>query len=187
LFDTQDFDAEAIRSLGQNPLHQETDCGTYANPHNSGAIVNYLDVVVLGATEIDTAMNVNVTTASDGRIIGGSGGHSDAAAGAKLTIVVTTSTRARLPVVRPEVTTVSTPGESIDVVVTERGIAPNPRRPGLMHKLEAAGLPAKHIEQICREVLDACGRPESLRKTDKVVALNEYRDGSVIDVVRQVN
>ena len=61
-----------------------------------GAVVNNLDVVILGATEIDTNFNVNVTTASDGVIMGGSGGHSDTAAGSKLTIIVTKLAKSKI-------------------------------------------------------------------------------------------
>ena len=56
----------------------------YGNPHTKGAVVNNLDIMILGATEIDIDYNVNVTTGSNGVIMGGSGGHSDTAAGAKL-------------------------------------------------------------------------------------------------------
>jgi len=40
--------------------------GFYANPHNRGTAVNLLDVVVLGATEVDVDFNVNVNTFSMG-------------------------------------------------------------------------------------------------------------------------
>jgi citrate lyase subunit alpha / citrate CoA-transferase len=186
LLDTQDFDMFAIQSLRDNRNHQEIDCGHYANPWNPGAIVNYLDVVVLGATEVDTDFNVNVTTSSDGIIMGGSGGHSDASAGARLSVIVTSSTRTRLPIVRDRVTTVTTPGESVDVVVTERGIAVNPRRSGLAETLSSAGLPVRDIHDIEREVAALTGTPEPVNVRERVVAINEYRDGSVIDVVHQV-
>lgn len=186
LLDTQDFDMAAIKSLKTNPAHQEIDCGTYANPHNPGAVVNMLDVVILGATEVDTQFNVNVTTSSDGIIMGGSGGHNDASAGAKLTIIVTTSTRSRVPIIRDRVTTVTTPGETVDVVVTERGIAVNPLRSHFRDRVANAGLPVRDISDLASEVIAMTGRPEPLKTGDRVVAINEYRDGSVIDVVRQV-
>jgi len=37
------------------------------------------------------------------------------------------------------VTTVTTPGESVDIVVTDYGVAVNPRRPDLLEALKAAG------------------------------------------------
>ena len=46
----------------------------YGNPHTKGAIVNNLDVIILGATEIDIDFNVNVVTGSDGIVMGASGG-----------------------------------------------------------------------------------------------------------------
>ena len=69
----------------------------YANPHNRGAVVNQLDAMILGAAEIDLDFNVNVTTGTSGMIIGGSGGHSDTAAGAKLALVTTRLTGGALP------------------------------------------------------------------------------------------
>jgi len=75
--------------------------------------------VILGATQVDTGFNVNVVTGSDGKIMGGSGGHSDTAAGADLAIVVANLARGSLPIVTDEVLTATTPGESIDVVVTD--------------------------------------------------------------------
>ena len=42
------------------------------------------------------------------------------------------SFRDRIPVIVDEVTTLTGPGELIDVVVTERGIAINPRRQDLL-------------------------------------------------------
>ena len=81
-----------------------------------------LDCVILGATEVDVDFNVNVNTESSGYLLHNTGGHCDVAAGAKLAIVVAPSMRGRLPIVRDAVTTVTTPGETVDVIVTERGI-----------------------------------------------------------------
>jgi citrate lyase subunit alpha/citrate CoA-transferase len=122
IFDVQSFDARAIESLKTNPYHQEMDCSFYANPSNRGPIVNKLDFVVLGATEVDVNFNVNVITDSNGVIMGASGGHSDASAGAKCTIIVAPLLRGRLPMVTDAVQTIVTPGESVDVIVTDRGV-----------------------------------------------------------------
>ena len=186
LLDTQDFDATAVRSLRENPRHQEIDCGLYASPGRKGAAVDHLDVVVLGATEVDTSFNVNVTTSSDGVVMGGSGGHSDAAAGAKLTVIVTRALRTRLPVIRDSVTCVSTPGDSVDMVVTERGTAVNPARPDLAGLLRERGILVRDILEIKEEIEALVGRPAPLAISGRIVVINEYRDGSVIDVVRQV-
>ena len=40
-----------------------------------------LDVVILGATEVDTDFNANVNTEADGALLHGTGGHQDTAAG----------------------------------------------------------------------------------------------------------
>ena len=117
--------------------------------------------------------------------MGGSGGHSDAAAGAKVTIVVANLLRGRLPIIVDKVLTATTPGESIDVLVTERGIAVNPRRPELRQRLAEAGLPVKDIAQL-KELAEAiAGAPAAVQTGEKIVAVVEYRDGTVIDVVRQ--
>lgn len=187
IMDVQGFDLEAVRSVGANPNHIEVSAGAYANPFNSGCIVNKLDTVFLGATEIDTDFNVNVTTGSSGLIIGGSGGHSDAAAGAKLTLIVANLLRGRLPIVVDKVLTATTPGETVDVLVTERGIAVNPLRPDLLEKVRAAGLPVKDIVQLKEEAERIAGTPKPVKMGDRIVAVVEYRDGTIIDVVRQVS
>lgn len=186
LIDVQGFDLDAVRSLANNPNHLECGADFYASPFNMGAAVNKLDAVVLGATEIDTNFNVNVVTGSDGVIMGGSGGHSDAAAGAKVTIVVANLLRGRLPIIMDKVLTATTPGETVDVLVTERGVAVNPRRTDLQEQFKAAGLPLKSAEELKQLAEQIAGVPESIKTLDKVVAIVEYRDGTVIDVVRQV-
>ena len=185
LIDVQGFDLEAIRSIAAKPNHLEVSAGFYASPYNKGCAVNKLDVVILGATEIDTDFNVNVVTASDGVIMGGSGGHSDAAAGAKITIVVANLIRGRLPIIMDRVLTATTPGETIDVLVTERGVAVNPRRPELKAQLLAAGLPVKEIVELKQLAEKISGVPAPVVTGEKVVAVIEYRDGTIIDVVRQ--
>ena len=185
LFDVQCFDLQAVESYVSTHKHQRMSASMYGNPNNKGAVVNNLDIVILGATEIDTNFNANVTTASDGTIMGGSGGHSDTAAGAKLTIIVTQLMKARLPIIKDSVTTVTTPGESIDVIVTERGIAVNPRRADLMEKLKQTNLPVMTIEELKAIAEKMTGKPNAIELSDEIVAVIEYRDGSVIDVVRR--
>lgn len=186
LMDVQGFDLEAVRSIGENPNHMEIGADYYASPFNSGCAVNMLDTVILGATEIDIDFNVNVVTGSDGVIMGGSGGHADAAAGANVTIVVANLLRGRLPIIVDKVLTVTTPGETIDVLVTERGVAVNPRRTNLKEQLQAAGLPVKDITELKALAEKIAGAPESVSTGGKIVAIVEYRDGTIIDVVRQV-
>jgi len=100
IFDVQSFDAAVSSSLQNNPKHIEIPAGFYANPYNSGPVVNKLDVVVLGALEVDVDFNVNVITGSEGEIRGASGGHSDTAAGASMTVVVCPSFRGRIPIIK---------------------------------------------------------------------------------------
>ncbi|MDO0824454.1 citrate lyase subunit alpha [Desulfosporosinus nitroreducens] len=187
LFDVQCFDLKAIESYRDNPTHQFMSASMYGNPHTKGAVVNNLDIMILGATEIDTDFNVNVTTGSNGVIMGGSGGHSDTAAGSKLAIVVTNLMKARLPIIKDKVITVTTPGESIDVVVTERGIAVNPQRGDLLEKLKMTNLPLMTIEELKLLAEKITGVPKGVETSEKIVAVIEYRDGSVIDVVRKVD
>ncbi|KYZ77921.1 citrate lyase subunit alpha [Anaerosporomusa subterranea] len=185
IFDTQDFDLPSIESLKNNPRHLEMSASYYANPHCGGPIVNNLDVVILSATEVDVDFNVNVITDSNGVIMGASGGHSDTAAGANLAIVVAPLLRGRLPMVIDEVNTIVTPGETVDVIITERGIAVNPRRTDLINNLKGTGLPVMSIHDLQQIAYDLAGKPEPIEVSDEVVAVIEYRDGSVIDVVRK--
>lgn len=185
IIDVQGFDSEAIRSIATNPNHIEVSANVYASPFNAGCVVNKLDAVILGATEIDTDFHVNVVTGSDGVIMGGSGGHSDAAAGAKLTIVVANLLRSRLPVIMDAVLTATTPGETIDVLVTERGIAVNPKRSDLAAILAAAGLPVVNIHELKQIAEKIAGKPQPIKLSEKIIAVVEYRDGTIIDVVRQ--
>ncbi|HSL87012.1 MAG TPA: citrate lyase subunit alpha, partial [Bacteroidales bacterium] len=186
IIDTQCFDRGAIESMKNNEHHYEISASFYANPANKGAAVNQLDVVVLSALEIDTNFNVNVLTGSDGLIRGASGGHSDASAGAKLSMVLTPLIRGRIPTIVEEVNTVITPGESIDVVVTEIGIAINPKREDLMEAFRNLDVPKFTLEELKEKAYQIVGRPDPIEYEDRVVALIEYRDGSLIDVVRKV-
>jgi citrate lyase subunit alpha/citrate CoA-transferase len=120
-------------------------------------------------------------------IMGGSGGHSDAAAGAKLAIVVTQLVKARMPIVRRHVTTITTPGETVDVLVTDYGIAVNPSRPDLVDVLTRSGLEVVSIEALLELAESMTGIPDEMSFSKEIVAVVEYRDGTVIDVVRRVN
>ena len=186
LFDVQSFDLRAVASAQRNEAHIEMSADMYANPFNAGCVVNQLDCVVLGAREVDVSFNVNVNTESDGRLSGNTGGHADTAAGAKLSIIVAPSIRARLPIVRDAVTTISTPGETIDAVVTERGVALNAKYQHIAHAIRSKGIPVKSIEELRSEVYALTGEPRPIEFTDKVVGVVEYRDGSITDVIRQI-
>ena len=183
IYDVQCFDLAAVDSIRRNKTHQEISADTYANPSRRGCCVDALDVVLLGASEIDINFNVNVHTNSNGIIIGGSGGHNDAAAGAKMTIIVAPLIRARLPIVVERCTTITTPGKTVDVLVTERGIAVNPARPELAERFRDAGLAVYPIEQLRAMALELTGIPKKIVYTDKVVGTVEYRDGTILDSI----
>jgi len=135
---------------------------------------------------VDVDFNVNVNTESNGYLLHNTGGHCDAAAGAKLAIIVAPSMRGRLPIVREAVTTVTTPGETVDVIVTERGICVADKHVDLKKELLRRKLPLKDIRQFRDEITQITGEPRAVEFEDDVVALIEYRDGSIIDVVRRV-
>lgn len=186
LFDTQGFDVATVDSLKTNPNHIEISAGFYADPFNKGCIVNNLDVVVLGALEVDVDFNVNAITGSYGIINGASGGHSDTAAGAALTIVVAPSMRTRIPIIRNKVKVVVTPGESVDAIVTERGVCVNPRRKDLLENLQNKGILLKDIHEMLAEVNGLTGVPDEVETSDRIVGLVEYRDGTIIDTIKAV-
>ena len=186
LMDVQCFDLKAVESIRSNPQHQEISAIHYASPSMRSAVVDSLDVVILGATEIDTEFNVNVHTDSNGYIMGGSGGHSDAAAGAKLTMIIAPMFRARLPIVTDHVTCISTPGRDIDVLVTQGGIAVNPKNAELTDNLKAAGLPIIDIHELKDKAERITGTPKHLTRGDRVVANVIYRDGTQIDQIWSV-
>lgn len=155
----------------------------YASPAVASAVVDQLDVVILGATEIDTDFNVNVHTDSNGYIMGGSGGHSDTAAGSKLSMIIAPLFRARLPIITDRVGTISTPGRDIDVLVTQRGIAVNPKNRELTLRLKDAGLPIVDIHELKQIAERITGKPNAISHDGRTVANVVYRDGSVIDTI----
>ena len=186
LLDTQDFDMDAVKSV-VHPNHHKISAGAYANPFNKGAYVNKLDYVILAALEVDVNFNVNVVVGSDGMITGAQGGHPDAAMGAKCTIVIAPLLQGRIPAICTEVTTVTTPGESVDIVVTDYGVAVNPRRPDLLEALKGVdSIPLYTIEELRDMAYAIVGEPEKVQFGDRIVGIIEARDGTIMDVVRQV-
>ena len=186
IVDAQAFDTFAIESLRTNPNHIEISTSEYANPMNKGAFVNRLDFVILGALEVDIDYNVNVTTGSDGVLRGAPGGHPDTAAGSKCCIIVTPLIRGRMATVCEHVVTVTTPGDCVDVLVTDYGIAVNPLRPDLVECLDKAGIKHVPIEELKEKAYSLVGRPDDLQWEDEVVAVLEARDGTILDVIRKI-
>ena len=186
LMDVQCFDLQAVESLREDPRHQEISAMHYASPVTKSAVVDSLDVVILGATEVDTDFNVNVHTDSNGYIMGGSGGHSDTAAGAKLSMIIAPLFRARLPIVTDRVHCISTPGKDIDVLVTQGGIAVNPKNGELADRLRSAGLPIVDIRALKEKAEGLTGKPAHLPQGQRVVADVISRDGQLLDQIRSV-
>ena len=186
ILDVQSFDLDAAMSLKKNHFHHQIGATYYAS-HLFNSAVNQLDFVVLSALEIDTQFNVNVLTGSDGVIRGAIGGHPDTAAGASLSVVVAPLVRGRIPTIVREVNTVVTPGEIVDVVATEQGIAVNPKRKDLKEKLEAAGIRVTPIEALQQKAESIVGVPEPIRYKDKIVGVVMYRDNTIIDTIHQID
>ena len=185
ILDGQTFDLNGVQSLASNPRHVATSPFTSYNYHGKGNFASILDAVVLGATEIDTDFNANVVTHSDGRLLHGIGGWQNCLA-AGCTILAVPSFRDRIPVIVDEVTTLCGPGELIDVVVTERGIAINPRRQDLMKAVKGSKLPIRPIEEIKKEVERICGgEPQRAKHSKRPVAVVKWVDGTLLDTVWQ--
>jgi citrate lyase subunit alpha/citrate CoA-transferase len=186
ILDGQTFDLEGVRSMREYPNHQDTSPFTSYNFHGKGCFASFVDAVVLGATEVDVDFNANVVTHSDGRLLHGIGGWQNCLA-SRCVILPIPSVRDRIPVIVDRVTTLCGPGELIDVVITERGIAINPKRTDLIDAVKGSKLPIRTIQEIQKEVEQMCGgKPEPPKLGEKVVAAIKWVDGTVIDSVRQV-
>ena len=187
LVDTQDFDLGAVEDITKHPdRHIEISASEYANPFNKGAYVNKLDFVILASLEVDVNFNCNVVVGSDGMITGAQGGHPDTAAGAKCTIVIAPLLQGRIPAICTNVTTVTTPGETVDIVITDYGIAINPRRQDLIEALKDVKLPFFTIEELRDKAYAITGEPDPVQFGERVVGIIEGRDGTIMDVVHEI-
>jgi citrate lyase subunit alpha/citrate CoA-transferase len=186
ILDGQTFDLDGVGSMRDNPCHVPTSPFTSYNYHGKGFFGTLVDVVVLGATEVDVNFNANVVTHSDGRLLHGIGGWQNCLF-AGCTILAVPALRDRIPVIVDEVTTLTGPGELIDVIVTERGIAINPRRQDLLEAVKGKDLPIRGIRDIQREVNQICGgKPRRSNRGGQVVAVVKWVDGTVLDSVWKV-
>jgi len=185
ILDGQTFDLEGVRSMRENANHVNTSPFTSYNYHGKGNFSTMVDIAILGATEVDISFNANVVTHSDGFLLHGIGGWQNCLF-SKCTILPIPLFRDRIPVIRDEVTTLCGPGELIDVIVTERGIAINPLRKDLIEKVKSSGLPLKTIDQLKEEAEAICGKPEPAKFEDEFVAVVKWVDGTVIDGIRKV-
>lgn len=186
LFDTQTFDSDAAKSFHRNKNHIEMSASMYANPFNKACVAHQLDIMILSATEVDTDFNINSLTSSLGEIMGALGGAPDTAAGSKLTVVVAPSIRGRIPIIVDKVTTIITPGDCVDILVTERGICVNPKRVDLIEALKTNKIEIKDIKALRNEIHHLTGTPKQVEFSDTIVGIVEFRDGTIIDIVRQL-
>ena len=183
ILDGQTFDLAGVESIGSDPRHVATSPFTSYNFNGKGNFATMVDVVVLGATEVDVDFNANVVTHSDGRLLHGIGGWQNCLFSG-CTILAMPSFRDRNPVIRDRVTTLTGPGELIDVVVTERGIAINPKRQDLIEATKGSDLPILDIGDLQAQVEAICGgKPAPAQLTDEPVAIVKWVDGTVLDTV----
>lgn len=185
----QSFDSGAAIAQNKNRNMIEIDVNTYANPYSKGAAVNLLDIGILGALEVDINFDVNILTGSNGKMLGGLGGGPDVAAGADLSIITIPLFRKRTPSIVDKVFTRCTPGETIAAVVTEIGIALNPKHKNyefLKNNLEKSSLKIFKIEELRDLCYSITGKPRKIETDEKIVAIVEYRDGTLIDTIKKI-
>jgi len=168
MYYSQVFDTESIQFI-QNDPSLPADIGHYADPTSKGRTADSLDAVVLGA----------------GRLLHGIGGHQDTAAGANLTIITTPIFRKTNPIVRENVTTITTPGSVIDAIVTNRGIAINPIRKDLLKKIKGT-IQTVPIKDLKIMAYDATGKPREPHLGDEIIGIIKWFNGTVIDMVHVV-
>lgn len=191
----QCFDMESIISLREDPEHQEIIVDQYSNIHSGATSTEPEEAAFLGATEVDTDFNVNVNTHSNGYLLHGIGGHQDVAYGSQLTFITAPIARKGNPIVREEVTTITTPGELVDVIVTDKGLSINTtsvRKDVLQRNEELEkicldqGLPVMGIDELRR--LSLAEGPDEIHPHtgDEIIALIQYIDGTILDKVMNV-
>jgi len=184
IYYSQVFDDYSVKFI-QDDLGMPADIGHYADPTSKGRTIDGLDTVVLGATEVDIDFNVNVNTHSDGRMLHGIGGHQDTAAGSSLCIITCPVFRKENPIVREKVTTITTPGDVVDAIVTNQGIAINPKRTDLLEKVKGS-LNIVPIEELKDMAYDATGGPQEIEFEDRIVGCTKWFDGTVLDIIKKV-
>ena len=187
ILDGQSFDLAGVRSLRDNINHIETNPFVSYNYHTKGCFAPRVKASVLGGTEVDLNFNVNVNTHSDGWLLHGIGGFQDAA-DAYMTIITAPLYRKNNPIIVDEVVTITAPGDTIDAIVTDKGIAVNPKRQDLLERLKGSDLPLVSIEELHEKAIKKItGKPEKPKFKDNVVAVIEWRDGTIIDSVRELD
>jgi len=186
ILDGQTFDLHGVTSMRDNPHHQNTSPFTSYNYHGKGNFASMIDITVLGATEVDLGFNANVVTHSDGKLLHGIGGWQNCLFG-RCVVLPIPLFRDRIPVIVDKVTTLCGPGELIDVIVTERGIAINPLRKDLIKAVSGSKLPIRTIEELKEEAEKISGgAPVKLMVLGIFMISHLKVDGTVIDCVKQV-
>ena len=109
ILDGQTFDLEGVKSMAENPGHVWTSPFTSYNYHGKGNFAGMVDVVILGATEVDLNFNANVVTHSDGYLLHGIGGWQNCLF-SKTVILPIPLFRDRIPVIKENVTHYAVPG-----------------------------------------------------------------------------
>jgi citrate lyase subunit alpha/citrate CoA-transferase len=185
ILDAQAFDLDAVKSVENNPNHIPYPVFNAYNYHSKGNLTSMMDIMILGATEVDLNFNGNVVTHSDGYLLHGIGGWQNCLH-ARNVILAIPLFRDRIPVIVDKVITLCGPGELIDVIITERGIAINPLRKDLIKSLKGSNLPLKTIKELKDEAERICGKPAKPQFEEKIVAAVKWVDGTVIDVIRKI-
>jgi len=185
ILDAQAFDLDSVNSVMTNPNHIQYPVFNAYNYHSKGNLTSMMDIMILGATEIDLNFNGNVVTHSDGYLLHGIGGWQNCL-NARNVIIPVPLFRDRIPVIVDEVTTLCGPGELIDVIITERGISINPGRKDLIERVKGKGLPIRTIRELRDEAERICGKPDKPEFENEIVAAVKWVDGTVIDSVRKI-
>lgn len=191
----QCFDTESIISLRDDNRHQEISVDQYSNIHTGATSTEVEEAAFLGATEVDLDFNVNVNTHSNGYLLHGIGGHQDVAYGSQLTFITVPLSRKKNPIIREEVTTITSPGELVDVIVTDKGLSINTstirkevlqRNEDLEEICIKSDIPVYSIDRL-RKLSKREGPDEIFPKTgDEIIALIQYIDGTLLDKVMNV-
>ena len=104
-----------------------------------------------------------------------------------MTIIVAPLSRARMSIVVDKVDCISTPGSSVDVLVTQYGICVNPCRRDLLERFTEAGIPVADIHDWKAMAEKMNGIPRGIEhKTSRIVARVMGRNGTQMDTIYQV-
>jgi len=81
---------------------------------------------------------------------------------------------------------ISTPGKDVDVLITQRGVAVNPKNEELILRLRDARIPVVDIHELKYMAEKLTGVPQRKQRTGRTVANVIYRDGTMIDQIKSV-